>query len=38
MLRGDPSAGAGKPEALRHNLSGFWSRRLNQKDRVIYSA
>ncbi|MEL6353195.1 MAG: Txe/YoeB family addiction module toxin [Cyanobacteria bacterium J06627_28] len=36
MLRGDPSVGLGKPEPLKHNLSGFWSRRLSQKDRVIY--
>ncbi len=36
MLRGDPSSGLGKPEPLKHNLSGFWSRRLSQKDRVIY--
>jgi toxin YoeB len=36
MLRGDPSTGIGKPEALRHNLSGCWSRRLSQKDRLIY--
>lgn len=36
MLRGDPTTGIGKPEALRHNLSGFWSRRLSQKNRVIY--
>jgi toxin YoeB len=36
MLRGDPAAGTGKPEALGHNLSGFWSRRLSQKDRLIY--
>jgi len=36
MLRGDPAIGKGKPEALRHNLSGFWSRRLSPKDRVIY--
>ena len=36
MLRGDPSSGIGKPEPLKHNLSGFWSRRLSQKDRVIY--
>jgi len=36
ILRGDPSAGTGKPEALRHNLSGYWSRRLSQKDRLIY--
>ena len=36
MLRGDPASGTGKPEALSQNLSGFWSRRLSQKDRVIY--
>ena len=36
MLRGDPAAGTGKPEALRHNLTGFWSRRLSPKDRLIY--
>lgn len=36
MLRGDPARGPGKPEALKHSLSGFWSRRLSQKDRVIY--
>ena len=36
MLRTDPSAGSGKPEQLRHSLSGFWSRRLSQKDRLIY--
>lgn len=36
MLRGDPATGSGKPEALKHNLSGLWSRRLSQKDRLIY--
>lgn len=36
MLRGDPSSGTGKPEPLKHNLSGLWSRRLSQKDRVVY--
>ncbi len=36
MLRGDPRVGTGKPEPLKHNLSGFWSRRLSQKDRIIY--
>ena len=36
MLRGDPSTGTGKPEPLKHNLSGLWSRRISQKDRVIY--
>lgn len=36
MLRNDPSVGLGKPEPLKHNLSGLWSRRISQKDRVIY--
>ena len=37
MLRAsDPSTGIGKPEALKYNLSGFWSRRISLKDRVIY--
>ena len=28
--------GIGKPEPLIGNLSGFWSRRINEKDRLIY--
>lgn len=36
MLRNDPSIGAGKPEQLKYNLSKFWSRRISQKDRVVY--
>ena len=36
MLRGDPCSGIGKPEPLKHNLSGLWSRRLSRKDRVVY--
>lgn len=36
MLRNDPATGTGKPEALSQNLTGYWSRRLSQKDRVIY--
>ncbi len=36
MLRGDPSTGTGKPEPLKYQLSGFWSQRLSQKDRLIY--
>ena len=36
MLREDPSKGMGKPEQLRHSLSGFWSKRISQKDRLIY--
>ena len=36
MLRGDPEVGTGKPEPLKYNLAGFWSRRLSQKDRIVY--
>ncbi|MGK0442845.1 MAG: toxin YoeB [Pseudohongiellaceae bacterium] len=36
MLQADPAAGLGKPEQLRHNLAGFWSKRMSQKDRLIY--
>lgn len=28
--------GLGKPEALRHNLSGFWSRRITNEHRIGY--
>ena len=28
--------GIGKPETLSGNLAGFWSRRINDKDRLIY--
>ena len=28
--------GTGKPEPLTGNLTGFWSRRINDKDRLIY--
>lgn len=31
-----PYEGVGKPEALKHKLSGFWSREINSKDRIIY--
>ena len=36
MQRGDPAVGTGKPEALKHGLTGLWSRRLSQRDRLIY--
>ena len=32
----DLTSGLGKPESLKHNLSGLWSRRISQKDRLIY--
>lgn len=28
--------GIGKPEALKGNLSGFWSRRIDEKNRIVY--
>ena len=31
-----PYEGVGKPEALKHGLTGFWSREINSKDRIIY--
>ena len=31
-----PFAGVGKPEPLRENLSGFWSRRVDETNRLIY--
>lgn len=31
-----PFEGIGKPEALKHELSGKWSRRINQEHRIIY--
>jgi len=37
MLRSDdPSSGLGKPEQLKHSLSNLWSKRISQKDRLIY--
>lgn len=31
-----PFDGIGKPEALRHNLSGCWSRRITEEHRIVY--
>lgn len=36
MLRSDPGTGSGKPERLQYNLTGLWSKRISQKDRLIY--
>ena len=32
-----PFSGIGKPEPLKHNLTGFWSRRITQSDRMVYA-
>jgi toxin YoeB len=31
-----PFEGTGKPEALKENLAGFWSRRINLEHRLVY--
>lgn len=36
--RSDPFDGIGKPEALVQNLSGYWSRRIDEANRLIYRA
>ncbi|MDX9715590.1 MAG: Txe/YoeB family addiction module toxin [Dissulfurispiraceae bacterium] len=32
----DPFTGSGKPEGLKHGLSGYWSRRINDEHRIVY--
>ena len=32
-----PGAGIGKPERLSGNLSGYWSRRIDQEHRLVYT-
>lgn len=36
-MQRSPFEGVGKPEPLKHELSGYWSRRIDQKHRLIYS-
>lgn len=36
IARGDPFEGIGKPEPLRHNLAGAWSRRITEEHRLVY--
>lgn len=33
----DPFKGLGKPEPLRHELAGFWSRRIDGEHRLVYA-
>lgn len=35
-IRQDPFKGIGKPEPLRHDLKGFWSRRITDEHRLVY--
>lgn len=31
-----PFSGIGKPEPLKHDLKGYWSRRINDEHRLVY--
>lgn len=33
----NPSEGIGKPEPLKENLTGFWSRRIDDNNRLVYT-
>ena len=35
-IKQSPYEGIGKPEALKYNLSGCWSRRINKEHRILY--
>ena len=35
-LKEHPTTGTGQPEQLKHELSGYWSRRIDKKNRLIY--
>lgn len=35
-IQRDPFSGLGKPEALKYDLSGLWSRRINHEHRLVY--
>lgn len=35
-IQREPFAGLGKPEPLKHELQGYWSRRINDEHRLIY--
>ena len=36
-IKRDPFSGIGKPEPLKENLSGFWSRRIDTTHRLVYA-
>ena len=35
-IQRQPFEGIGKPEPLKHGLSGYWSRRINDEHRIVY--
>lgn len=36
-VRRTPFTGIGKPEALKHQLAGYWSRRITEEHRLVYA-
>lgn len=36
-IQREPFDGIGKPEPLRFNLAGFWSRRIDEEHRLVYA-
>jgi len=36
-IQRDPYGGLGKPEPLKHQFTGFWSRRINDEHRLVYT-
>lgn len=38
VIQRDPFAGIGKPEPLKGDLSGYWSRRIDDEHRFVYRA
>ena len=35
-IKTNPFSGIGKPEPLKHEISGYWSRRIDIKHRIVY--
>ena len=36
-IKREPFSGVGKPEPLKHDLAGFWSRRITEEHRLVYT-
>ena len=36
-IKRQPFSGIGKPEPLKHDLAGFWSRRITDEHRLVYA-
>lgn len=36
VIKREPFTGIGRPEPLKHDLAGYWSRRIDQEHRLVY--